>query len=192
MKVFLLYFIVFVNFGLATEIVEIERYFKSLKTFEANFIQDDVAGGLLSEGVIYLSRPGKLRVDYKVPFEAQIFTIDNVTIYYDKELDEISNIPTSTTPLYFLLKGKIDFNDLIVKKIKENDDEITLSMQDKKNKEQGILYLTFSKSVIELKSIRTKNELGQEVQMELLNITSNKGIKESVFEFINPRLKNKI
>ena len=89
----------------------VEKYLNNIKYIKANFLQDNKATSDLSEGVFYLSRPGKLRIDYLNPFEASLYTNGNITTYYDKDLDEISNIKTSSTPLHFLLKENINFND---------------------------------------------------------------------------------
>ncbi|GMO62954.1 MAG: hypothetical protein Ta2D_09590 [Rickettsiales bacterium] len=192
MKKFLLFYFVVICSVFATEISEIEKYLDSIKTFEANFIQDDITGGALSEGLIYISRPDKLRVDYTHPFKAQVFTIGEQITYYDQELDEISNIPTGVTPLHFLLRKQITFADFIVKKNEDKSDSISISIQEKKNKKQGTLFMTFTKNPLALKSIRIKNELEQEIEMDFHKTKTNQEIKSKIFDFVSPRLKKKI
>ena len=68
-------------------IQDIENYLNNIKYLKANFLQDDKADSELVEGVLYISRPGKLRLDYLNPFEASLYTNNKLTIYYDKEVE---------------------------------------------------------------------------------------------------------
>lgn len=194
-KLFLLLLLSFsVNcFAADKSLTDIENYLNEIKYIKANFIQDDKTNSQLAEGVFYISRPGKLRLDYVNPFKASLYTNNSLTIYYDMELDEISNIKTSSTPLYFLLKDKISLSDKDIEIINfeetQNDLELTLKEKDKEN--QGTLVLKFAKNPIELKSMTLINELDQEVEVNLFDI-SKEPIKKSIFKFENPRLKKKI
>lgn len=171
----------------------VEKYLNNIKYIKANFLQDNKATSDLSEGVFYLSRPGKLRIDYLNPFEASLYTNGNITTYYDKDLDEISNIKTSSTPLHFLLKENINFNDksFKVKNFEETGENVMVSFVETDNEEQGYLVLNFKKSPLTLSSIKLVMEDGQEIEMSLYDI-SNAEIKNSIFEFQNPRIKRKI
>jgi outer membrane lipoprotein-sorting protein len=173
---------------------DVEVYLNGLNTVEANFIQDDITNSILSEGKFYMMRPNKLRIDYKIPNEISLYVNGKVITYYDKELDEISNIPTTSTPLHFLLKENISLNDknIIVEKVIDNKTNIILTLREKDKEDNGILTILFKKNPISLKSINIKNEVGQEIEMEFLNMEVNKSIKKSIFDFISPRLKRKI
>ena len=174
-------------------IQDIENYLNNIKYLKANFLQDDKADSELVEGVLYISRPGKLRLDYLNPFEASLYTNNKLTIYYDKDLDEITNLPTSKTPLHFLLKDKISVSDNDVKLVnfEETKTDVEIAFQEKDKEEQGTLILKFTKNPINLKSISLLNELNQEIEITLFDV-DNKEIKNSVFNFDNPRLKKKI
>ena len=174
-------------------IQDIENYLNNIKYLKANFLQDDKADSELVEGVLYISRPGKLRLDYLNPFEASLYTNNKLTIYYDKDLDEITNLPTSKTPLHFLLKDKVSVSDNDVKLVnfEETKTDVEIAFQEKDKEEQGTLILKFTKNPINLKSISLLNELNQEIEITLFDV-DNKEIKNSVFNFDNPRLKKKI
>ena len=131
--------------------------------------------------------------DYLNPFKASLYTNNKLTIYYDKDLDEITNLPTSKTPLHFLLKDKISVSDNDVKLVnfEETNTDVEISFQEKDKEEQGTLILKFTKNPINLKSISLLNELNHEIEITLFDV-DNKEIKKSVFNFDNPRLKKKI
>lgn len=176
-----------------TDLLPYENYMNNIKYFKANFVQDDITNSQLSEGVFYLSRPGRLRIDYISPFEASLYSDNLTTIYYDKELDEASNIPTTTTPIQFLLKKDISFNnkDISVVAINGDDNFINISIVENKNKEQGVLTFVFKKEPVMLVGINVKNELGQEVVVEFSK-PSTETIERKVFEFNNPRTRGVI
>lgn len=175
------------------DLSNVENYLNNIKYIKANFIQDDKVNSQLAEGVFYISRPGKLRLDYLNPFKASLYTNNKLTTYYDKDLDEISNIKTSSTPLYFLLKEKISLSDKDIKilNFEETKKEIELTLKENNKEEQGTLILKFTRNPIELKSMTLINGLDQETEITLINI-SKEPIKNSVFKFENPRLKRKI
>lgn len=171
-------------------IKNVEEYLNSIKYIESNFIQDDITNSKLSEGMFYLSRSGKLRIDYTNPFEASLYTNKSVTTYYDKELDEITNITTKSTPLHFLLKEKISLadNSISIIKIEEDSKFILVYLKEQEKEEQGTLVLKLIKApTMELSSIKLINELDQEIEINLFNIKKDP-IKNSVFVFKNPRL----
>jgi outer membrane lipoprotein-sorting protein len=171
---------------------DVEKYLNEIKTLKANFIQEDLTNKVLAEGILHLSRPGKLRIEYTNPFQSAIFANGGVTTYYDKELDEVSNIPTSSTPLHFLLGDKVAFDENIkIKDFKETKEEITILLYETEKQEQGTLILIFTKPLT-LKEIRIINELGQEISMSFFDTEFNKPINNSIYNFINPRFKRKI
>lgn len=198
-KIFVFLYIIFssLNLSIANENSEIlnnvEKYLNDIKYFKANFIQDNKDNSELSEGVFYLSRPGKLRIDYLNPFEASLYTNNQTTTYYDKELDEITTIKTSKTPLHFLLNENITFKDNSFKivGIENKKENVMISFIENKKEDQGKLILNFKKNPLILSSIKLITEDKQEIEMSLFDI-SNLPIKNSTFNFINPRMKSKV
>ena len=198
-KIFVFLCIIFssLNLSIANENSEIlnnvEKYLNDIKYFKANFIQDNKDNSELSEGVFFLSRPGKLRIDYLNPFEASLYTNNQTTTYYDKELDEITTIKTSKTPLHFLLNENITFKDNSFKivDIENKKENVMISFIENKKEDQGKLILNFKKNPLILSSIKLITEDKQEIEMSLFDI-SNLPIKNSTFNFINPRMKSKV
>ena len=166
---------------------EVETYLNNIKYFKAHFVQDDIKNSQLCEGEFYLSRPGKLRIDYKNPFEASLYTDNRTTIYYDKELNEANSIRTADTPLHFLLKKNISFKNksFSIIDVKDDDDNVSVSFKEKGKEEQGTLILKFKKSPLVLSSIRITNDSDQDIEMMLFDI-STRPIKDSTFVFKKP------
>ena len=96
-------------------ILKVEKFFKNLKTLEADFIQVSPSGKT-SEGKIFLDLPGKLRIDYNQPNNILITTKGFWIVIQNRQLKSTNNIPLNQTPFSILLENKINFNnkDLIV------------------------------------------------------------------------------
>ena len=139
-KIFVFLCIIFssLNLSIANENSEIlnnvEKYLNDIKYFKANFIQDNKDNSELSEGIFYLSRPGKLRIDYLNPFEASLYTNNQTTTYYDKDLDEITTIKTSKTPSHLPLNQNttLNQNSLKIDHIKNKQQNIMISLNQTK------------------------------------------------------------
>lgn len=162
----------------------VESYLNGIKYLEANFIQDDTATSQLSEGKFYLSRPGKLRVDYLNPFEASLYTYNKTTTYYDRELEELTTVRTASTPLQFLLRKNISFasKSFSIIDLVEDDSNISISFIENGKESNGTLVLKFKKHPITLSSLTLINESGDRIEMLLFNISTDP-LDDSVFVF---------
>ena len=60
----------------------------------------------MAEGKLCIQKPKKLRFEYTHPFNTLLKTNNNVTTYYDKDLDEISTFTTKSLPISFLFNEK--------------------------------------------------------------------------------------
>ena len=90
----------------AKDISAIEYYLNNIKNISAKFNQI-TSSGAISSGKFYLSRPGKMRVEYDDQPPIVIIVNKAVLTYYDKELDEESNLRTNNTPASFLTRKNI-------------------------------------------------------------------------------------
>ena len=90
-----------------TDITRVETYLNGLRTMSARFLQ--VAdNGATAQGQFYLSRPGKLRLEYDPPVPILLVSEDRgFLIHYDKNLRSVAYIPINSTPAGLLVRDKI-------------------------------------------------------------------------------------
>lgn len=79
----------------------LDRFLNGLNTMEAKFIQTliDPRGQLIEEshGTLWLSRPGRFRLQYTNPYE-QVYVADGKKIWmYDKDLEQVTVKPQTDT-----------------------------------------------------------------------------------------------
>jgi len=176
------------------DISKIENYLNSIEYFSSDFIQDDNISSVLSEGKFYLSRPGKLRLEYTIPSKILLITNDKSTVYYDVELEEFTKIPTKKTPIHFLTKDNFDFQNSSMKIVdfEKIENKIVLSLMEKDKEQQGRVALIFQARPMELRGIRINNELSQEIEVNFSKIAINSKIENGLFVFKNPKSNEEI
>lgn len=160
----------------------IESYLNNIKFLSANFIQESPDGSVV-EGLFYLSRPGKMRVEYVAQPKILIIVNGSVLSYIDTELDETSHLRTNTTPASFLTRNKISFNakDVEVTNIINSNELITVSIVKKNRKEAGEFALTFSKRPFKFIKMEVTNELEEKTSIAFTKTNFTKKLPNNLF-----------
>ena len=86
-----------------TKLTKIENYLNNIQFLSSDFIQTSPEGDI-NYGKFYLSRPGKMRIEYDKEIPILIIVNNNILSYIDLELEEASNFSTGSTPASFLTR----------------------------------------------------------------------------------------
>ncbi len=166
----------------SSDIVAIEQYLNNIKNISANFNQI-TSSGAISSGKFYLSRPGKMRVEYDDQPPIIIIVNKSVLTYYDKELDEISNLRTNTTPASFLTRKNISFSakDIEIINVFKEDEYFKITIAKKNSKRFGEFSLLFSLNPINFIQMQVANDLDELVNVNLIDIDYKKPIANDLF-----------
>ena len=92
------------------EIARVESYLNGIRTMTSRFVQLAPNGGV-AEGTIYLQRPGKMRVEYDPPVPILLVADGGLLSYYDKDLDELKQMPLQQSSAWFLVRYPIKLTD---------------------------------------------------------------------------------
>ena len=92
------------------ELGRVEDYLNGLRTLQARFIQVSQRGQV-AEGDLYLQRPGRVRFEYDPPVPILIVSSGPVLYYFDKELEQTTQVFVRTTPVGILVREKLSFAD---------------------------------------------------------------------------------
>ena len=146
----------------------------------------------LCQKVFYIyQNQKKIRFEYTNPFKSLLIVNKNITTFYDIDLDEISNIPTNSTPLSFLLKNNsnLETTNSIILNVENNDDFIIINTYTYIENNKYYIIYTFDKDIKTLKSINFKNDDAQlNITINLFNSEKNITLNKNLFIFKNPRL----
>ena len=125
------------------ELEKIQSYLNGFDNVKANFEQWDV-NGEYSNGLFYLQKPGKIRLDYNPPSKL-VIVADGQTIYFaDGKTGDISYTPISNTPASFFLNKQIDLrSDFKISEFYREGKKIIIVLKKKTDDDIGSLKLTF-------------------------------------------------
>ena len=171
------------------ELHKIENYLQSIQYLEASFIQESSEGTIV-EGKFYLSRPGKMRIEYNEPSKILIIVNGRVMSYQDLELEETSYLTTNSTPASFLVRKKISFDakDVQITDFKKDQDFISVSVIKKNKKEAGEFSLIFKQNPLEFVRMEVKNDMEQTIIVSFTNATFGEAIDNKLFTIENNKL----
>jgi outer membrane lipoprotein-sorting protein len=149
------------------DIRRVEDYLNGIQSMQTRFQQYSADGGI-AWGTIYLRRPGRLRVEYDPPVPALIVADGLVVTYYDKELDQISQLPLGQTPAWFLLRETIDLTDgVTITAIERAPGALRIAMHQTDDPDGGAVSLIFSDQPLVLRQWTIIDQTGKEVRVGL-------------------------
>jgi outer membrane lipoprotein-sorting protein len=150
-----------------SDLDRVANYLNGLKTVKADFQQLSSGGGLAS-GKIFLRRPGQLRVEYAPPVPVLLVADGFWVSYYDSQLDQLTQIPISQTPIWFLVQETVAFTPKItVTQIDRSPGALRLSMYQTEQPDAGSASLTFADDPLQLKQWTIRDSRGTEVEIAL-------------------------
>ena len=162
---------------------KVENYLNSIKTLRANFIQI-ASNGEKVEGRLYIEKPNKIRMEYNSPSDILIVGNGDYIVYYDKELDQITNIDYEDIPAALILANtvKIDNKELKVSDLYQDTGITKLSLEYTKD-DLGPFTLVFSNSPFELKQWKVITPQSMEVSLSLYDTITDGKLDSKLFEF---------
>ena len=167
------------------DLERVTQYLNSIKTMSARFQQYSSNGGTAS-GILYLSRPGRMRFEYDAPTPILLVADGMFVIYYDKSLQQTSYLPISSTPAWFLLRDNITLNDITVTKFERGPGSIRVSMVVTKEPDNGTVTLTFSDKPLELKQWAVTDPTGKTTTVVLIDPRIGNPVDPKLFVFQEP------
>ena len=94
----------------ASTIARVENYLNSITTLRASFLQV-APDGAVSEGMLYLARPGRLRIEYDPPATVLMVGNGSRIVYYDRKLGQVSELPLTSPLAQILIRRQIRLGD---------------------------------------------------------------------------------
>jgi outer membrane lipoprotein-sorting protein len=172
-----------------TDLLKIQEYLNNIKFLKTDFIQK-TSDGNISTGKFFLSRPGKMRVEYGDPTPLLIIANGSVLSYTDVELEETSFLTTNSTPASFLTRKNFSFNskDVQITDFEKSDDFIKVGIVKKNKKEAGIFRLIFSTNPMRFIKMEVKNDLDELTQVEFVDAKFGEKISDKMFVVKNKAL----
>jgi len=165
----------------AATIARVERYLNAITTLRADFVQvaDD---GRVAEGVLYIARPGRLRVEYAPPSKVVMVSDGAWLTYIDGDVGQVSQVPIDQTPAGILVGEEIRLGDGIAVENIESDDRVTrITLRRADQPDEGALTLVFTERPFELRQWTVVDPQGLRTRITLYNLQKGVALDPKLF-----------
>lgn len=171
----------------------LENFLANTKSFEANFQQTlrTHKGEVLqqTQGVFYLSRPGKFRWNYQTPYEQEIISDGKRLWVYDVDLQQVTvqkqneNLPA--TPMALLEDSSMLHKSYDVVPLDQKNGVYRLKLLTK-TKESDFAEIIVGLDAEGLRFMQLHDQFEQVTDIVFSESVSNIKLAKEIFEFIPP------
>jgi outer membrane lipoprotein-sorting protein len=168
------------------DVARIETYLNDIRTLSARFMQVSDTGGT-AEGKFFLSRPGKLRLEYDPPVPILMVVNSGFLIHYDKQLKAVTHLPIDSTPAGLLVREHIALSgDVTVSAVERGPGSLRVTLVQSKDPNAGRITLAFSERPFALSNWQVVDAQGNLTRVALIEPRVGVPLDPSLFRFTDP------
>ncbi len=170
------------------DLARVEAYLNALRALKARFTQV-APDGSISQGLSWIQRPGRMRFQYDAPSPLLLVAGHGLVVYYDRELEQTTNIPIGETPLGILLRDDLSLSggDVKVVRVERLPGQLQVTVLRSATPADGTLTLIFSDPPLVLRQWIVVDAQRQVTRVSLNNIEVGGSFDQDMFTFINPK-----
>jgi len=169
------------------DVDQVQAYLNGIRTLASRFQQVSSDGGSAS-GQLWLARPGRMRFEYDPPVPVLLVANGKNIFYYDKELQQVSELRVEDTPAGFLLRDRITLSgDVTLTKFEHKPGAIRLTMVETSEPGQGSATLVLDDKPLQLRQWTIVDPQQKEVTVALSDPHYGAAVDEKLFYWTDPR-----
>jgi outer membrane lipoprotein-sorting protein len=150
-------------------LTEINSALNAMTTMRARFVQT-APDGSAAQGLLSLSRPGRLRFEYDDPTPVLIIADGTTVAVEDTDLETVDRAPLRSTPLWWLLKADTNLaEDAEIVSMFHEFGSVYLTLEDPSDEMQGQIIFVFSDDDYQLVEWFVTDGLGQNTRVQLID-----------------------
>lgn len=174
---------------------QLDRFFSGLNTLQANFKQTVYSARLeptqTAEGVFKMSRPGKFRWDYQLPYE-QLIVADGKKLWiYDVDLEQVTvkslDSALGNTPALILSNPEGLSKSFDIEEAGQEEGVTWLELREKKKQELTFKHLRLGFVAAGLQIMELVDSFGQLTRLEFSSVRRNVRLNSDEFSFTPPQ-----
>jgi len=175
------------------DLVRIEHHLNTIKTVRARFLQISSTGEY-AEGMLHISRPGRMRLEYDPPSPTLVIADGANLIYVDRELEQATAVLLSLTPAELILRDSLSFRseEVLVTGFERSPGVIRLSVVKTSDPLEGRIMLVFSDKPLELRKWVVNDSQGVKTTVSLLGPEFGIKMDHKLFDFDMPNIEGEI
>lgn len=167
-------------------LARVEEYLNSVHTLQSKFIQV-APNGRQTTGTFYLSRPGKMRLEYDPPVKDFVVADGAFLFYWDGEMRQQSSAPIGSTLADFILRKEVRLTgDVTVTDVYQAPGVVEVSLVETKDPGKGTLTLVFEDRPFQLRKWRVLDAQGLTTEVALVNPRAGVQFDAGMFYFKEP------
>lgn len=172
------------------DLQHIQDYLNGIRTLASRFQQYSGDGGV-AEGQLYLSRPGRMRFEYDPPVPILLVADGRDIHYYDKEIQQVSDLRVNDTPAGFLLRDTITLaGDVTVTRFEHHPGVMLVTVLETKEPGQGSVTLVLDDKPLQLRQWTVVDPQQKAVTITLTDPHYGAAIDPKLFYWTDPRPSN--
>ena len=171
------------------DVARAEAVLNDMKTLTAKFVQV-APDGALSEGRMWLSRPGRMRFEYAPPTPILVVADGIFIVYHDLELGQVDRVPIDATPLSVLLAENVKLSDAVtVRAVQRGPGTLRIALFATKRPEDGEIVLVFGDKPLQLRQWQVMDARGAVTTVSLSQLEFNQPLVNRLFVITDPEPK---
>ena len=183
---------IFISSSLKSDenIKKIFSYLENFSSLKSDFIQINNNGNILT-GKIFLSRPGKIRIEYN---ENPLVVISDgkKVATVNKKLKNVTFYSLNDIPVKMLLYKDFDLNKIKILNYREKDNNLFLNLTENKFAEQGFVEIIFEKNPFQMKKWTVISNDQSKTEILLNNLEFNSKIEKNKFDISEEDPRNQL
>ena len=165
-------------------------YLQGLTEAKAHFVQTDARGGV-SQGTLYMQRPGKARFAYDPPSGLLVVADGHNVSIANSQLKTFDRYPLMATPLSIFLARQIRLDKgIVISNVSRMADGFSITARDGKKEAEGQITLTFSDNPMALAGWTVTDAQGASTRIHLAGLDRAGGLDQSLFVLNDPHPKS--
>ncbi|HWD26448.1 MAG TPA: outer-membrane lipoprotein carrier protein LolA [Rhizomicrobium sp.] len=163
------------------ELDAISAYLNSIVTLKGGFLQVEPNGNI-AEGTVYISKPGKMRFEYKPPVPTLVVSDGSTVAVANTRLGTVDKYPLFETPLSLILGKTIDLRhspNLV--SVEHQGGQFLVHLRGNQKHTKANITLTFAEPQYELLQWTVVDEQGLTTTVALRNLTPGAALAPSLF-----------
>ena len=162
-------------------------YLQGLTEAKGRFVQTDARGNL-TQGDVYLKRPGRARFAYDPPSGLLVVADGDYVSVSNSQLKTFDRYPLMATPLSIFLARQIRLDKgIIITEVRRAADGFTITAKDGGRTAEGSISLTFSSAPLALTGWTVADAQGQTTHIQLSGFAETSGLAANLFVLKDPR-----
>ncbi|MFO1032721.1 MAG: outer membrane lipoprotein carrier protein LolA [Hyphomicrobiales bacterium] len=163
------------------ELQRLNDYINSFQSLRGEFVQTNDKGQSV-KGLIFLSKPGKIRFDYAPPSPLVIVSDGKWLLIKNKVRNRGDQVPLKSTPLRLIVSPQVNLlQETHVLSVDEADGIASIALADKKNSLDGYIVLIFDTQQNQLQQWIVVDGKGRRTTVQLSNLETDVKLDPKLF-----------